>query len=429
MFVMQTRATKDDTFPLTIKSGSATVLVYRVKNRNREMFQISYHEGATRKRRLFGNLEKAKSEAKIAAEAISDGRACSLEITGADRDKYFYAINRLSPLNIGISSAIEEYVEAKTLASDIPLRAAVQFYIEHHRHALPSRLVGEVVAELLEARQVDNVSKRHLDDIRLRLKRFSKDFQVQISAVQASEVNAWLRGLKVSTRTRNNFRGAISNLFGFAKESGYLPSNLPTAIELVKYVKPKYSRPGIFLPKQMFDLLKHCRDDEVNPLKPWIVLGSFCGLRSAEVFNLKWEDIRWDQNDIAIGHENKTGYRFAPLTDAAKAWLKKFRGRTGRVYPVQDMPYERLRALSKGAKVDFPPNGFRHSFGTYRTAAVKNLPQVALEMGNSVQVVSRSYNAVVPEREGLCWFNIKPDMKAPSKQSSSARKVASKVLQ
>jgi integrase len=376
------------------------------------MFQISYHEGSARKRRLFGTLEKAKSEAKIAAETINDGRACSIEITGADRDKYLYAITKLEPLKIGISTAIEEYVEAKTLASEIPLRAAVQFYTDHHRRGLPARRVEEVVTELLEARQRDGVSKRHLDDIRLRLNRFSKDFQVQISKIQSSEVNTWLRGLKVATRTRNNFRGAISNLFGFAKESGYLSPNLPTPIDLVKYVKPKYTRPGIFLAGQIHDLLRNCKDDELNPLKPWIVLGSFCGLRSAEVFNLKWEDIRWDQNDIAVGHENKTGYRFAPLPANAKAWLRKFQGRTGKIYPLREMPYERLRALCKAANVTLPENGFRHSFGTYRTAAIKNVPQVSIEMGNSVQVVNRSYNAVVPESEGLAWFQILPTSKS-----------------
>jgi integrase len=224
--------------------------------------------------------------------------------------------------------------------------------------------------------------------------------------VQSAELNSWLRNLKVSSRTRNNFRGALSNLFSFAKQNGYLPRDTATAIDLVPKVKVQRKRPEIFSPTELLQLLRKCDDNESNPLKPWVVLGALCGLRSAEVFNLKWEDIRWAQGQIAVGEQNKTGYRFAPLTEAASFWLRPFKGKSGRIFAINEMPYQRLKVLCAKAEVVFKENAFRHSFGTYRTAATKNLPQVALEMGNSVQVIRSAYDAVMPESEALEWFNV-----------------------
>ena len=60
------------------------------------------------------------------------------------------------------------------------------------------------------------------------------------------------------------------------------------------------------------------------------------------------------------------------------------------------------------AGVRWRHNGLRHSFGTYRTAITKSVPQVSLEMGNSVQMVKRHYQRPVPPKLAERWFAITP---------------------
>ena len=51
-------------------------------------------------------------------------------------------------------------------------------------------------------------------------------------------------------------------------------------------------------------------------------------------------------------------------------------------------------------------NGLRHSFISYRVAAVQTVAQGALEAGNSPQVVFRNCRELVRPAEAAEWFGI-----------------------
>ena len=46
--------------------------------------------------------------------------------------------------------------------------------------------------------------------------------------------------------------------------------------------------------------------------------------------------------------------------------------------------------------------------GSYRLAALQNKPQVALEMGNSPEMIDKHYRRPIPESLGKEWFSIVP---------------------
>ena len=70
-----------------------------------------------------------------------------------------------------------------------------------------------------------------------------------------------------------------------------------------------------------------------------------------------------------------------------------------------DKTFERA---ADAAGVRWRHNGLRHSYGTYRTAITKSVPQVSLEMGNSVQMVKRHYQRPVPPKLAEGWFESMP---------------------
>lgn len=58
--------------------------------------------------------------------------------------------------------------------------------------------------------------------------------------------------------------------------------------------------------------------------------------------------------------------------------------------------------------VEWKHNALRHSFISYRLAEIQNAAQVALEAGNSPQMIFKHYRELVRPAEAKKWFAIVP---------------------
>jgi hypothetical protein len=67
---------------------------------------------------------------------------------------------------------------------------------------------------------------------------------------------------------------------------------------------------------------------------------------------------------------------------------------------------DRFERAAARAKVSWKRNGFRHSYISYRVAVLKDVPAVALECGNSPQVIFSNYRALATDPEAKDWFSI-----------------------
>ena len=65
-------------------------------------------------------------------------------------------------------------------------------------------------------------------------------------------------------------------------------------------------------------------------------------------------------------------------------------------------------ALARALGIEWPRNVLRHSFITYRIAIVKSADQVALEAGNSPDIIFKHYRELATEEEADNWFGILP---------------------
>jgi integrase len=394
---------KAPTFPLEIKAGSSRAKIYHVVEPNRERFTVSYHEGAHRRLKQFAALDDARREAKTIVERLNAGQGEILALSGKDRDSFQHAKAKLRALDIPLADAIDEYAAAKKIG--VPLLAAAKFYREAHSSRLPDKTVSDVVAEFLQAKETDGRSVRYLQDCKARLERFSRDFRVNLKDVRTQELDAWLRGLKVAPRTRNNFRTVIRSLFSFARDAGYLLKGKPTEAESTTVAKQGDGEIEVFSPEE-FSALLLAADEH---LLPFLIFGGMAGLRSAEILRLKWEDVNWPESVIEIhGRISKTGgRRLAPLVPAAAAWLNSYKDERGPVIGRIKL-YERVEKLSESAGVPWKQNALRHSFCSYRMATLKDAPRVSYEAGNSVRIIQRHYDKVVTESKGNAWFSIMP---------------------
>ena len=397
---MKTKASL--TFPLEIKKGSTRVKIYRTVDRGRDRFTLGYHEGARRVLRQFADFAEAKKEAGIVAEKLNAGQGSALELTGKDRDAYLYALDKLKTLKMGLVPAIDEYIEAKKW--DVPLATAARAYHDSHADTIVTKTVQEVIDELLATKCTDGASNAYMSDLHVKLNRFSRDFKTNISEVTTKDIDTWLRGLKLSGRSRNHFRSTIVLLFNFGKANGYLDRDRTHAAEHTSVVRKKLRPIEIYTPEDFAKLLAAADDSTL----PRLVFGGFCGLRPTEAKLIQWQDVIWESKSIRISADiaKTRTRRLAPLTDAAASWLLKWK--TAKGPAITGEINDRMGALCEKCGVKWKKNALRHSFITYRLAIVKDFTRVAFEAGNSPQIIRSNYDAVAQEGEARLWFSIKP---------------------
>ena len=84
---------------------------------------------------------------------------------------------------------------------------------------------------------------------------------------------------------------------------------------------------------------------------------------------------------------------------------------------------ELLDTAREAAEIEeWPHNALRHSFASYRLAAIQDAAKVALEMGNSPEKLFRHYRELVTEKGAKAWFAITPEStKALREQAEKER--------
>lgn len=148
----------------------------------------------------------------------------------------------------------------------VSLETAVAFCLARHPANLQRRTVADVVAEFQEAKTKDGASPAYLRDLKFRLRAFANTFRCAIGAVDEPGLNAWLRSLKCSARTRNNYRGVGTALIRFAEAQAYLPTG---AVDLRKVAKGREvaNTVEIFTPSEMVKLIAAAQVDR-HELEP-----------------------------------------------------------------------------------------------------------------------------------------------------------------
>jgi integrase len=414
---------------LKIKRGNVSVKIYagnnRVNGTEYPQFTLTYYDGAKRMKKRFADLEEAKREAEFTVSKLASGENDVLRLTNTDRAIYTQAAAELRPLNIPLNVAVLEYVSAiKHLPKGATLKEAVDFFTRRNPALLQKRTVRQAVDEMLAAKRAAKLSDVHLKDLECRLNRFADAFQLNIGGVSGTMLQTWLDGMKGSGRTKRNYLAAIAALFRFCIKRKYLPKDAIEEIESVQQQREDSGEIEIFTPTEMAEILSVSRPEMV----PWLAIAGFAGLRSAEICRLDWSEINLAERHIEIkANKAKTAARrLAPITDNLALWLAPYAKSSGALTTFESWwnqfskiaaavtarRKEAAEALGKDPftvrKFAWRHNALRHSFCSYRLATIKNAAQVALEAGNSPQMIFSNYRQLVTEAEAAKWFAVCP---------------------
>jgi integrase len=378
---------------IAVKRGNTTIKIYRHKGRRYkgkqyELFTVAYRLNGKQLRKNFSRYKDAWDFASDTATALEKGRAQVLSLNAADWQSYIAAKNLLRPFGIPLHDAIEEYVAMRS------------------RKKIVEKRVGEIVDELLAAKEQARLSDRYIETLRTYLRRFADSFQTNIGSINTGAIVRWLDSLKLGPRSRDNVRQAVVTLFNFARRRGYLPKGETTEAADVETVRDHGGGEiAVLTPAELSKLLRKSKPE----YQLYFALGAFTGIRSAELLRLEWSEINFEKGHIEVkARKAKTATRrLVPIQPNLAKWLEPYRSSKGKLFTSRRTVDSAIK-FAKRLRIPWKANCLRHSYATYRLSIILDAGRIALEMGNSPAKLFTNYRELDRHNHAPDWFAIEP---------------------
>jgi integrase len=409
---------KRQRFPILVKRGSSTVKIYRDRKPEGTYYRVVYYTETTvdgkevreRHRMNFRDFEQATNEAQAKASWLSRLDGDALRFSGRDRHIYASALDAIKEFNLPLDTVANEYKQARNLLDAVPLIDAARFYARHHGKGIKRKSVAAGVDEMIARKTDKGVSDVYLRDLRYRLGQFAQAFHCDVNSIVPDDVAKFFEDLRLSPRSHNNFLRALRTFFVFTQRHEWLSKE----VDLLRKVEKRNERrvpTDIFTPCELAGLLKNGSPN----VTPCLALAAFAGLRSAEILRLDWSDVERRPGFIEVAaHKAKTAARrIVPISENLSRWLAIAPRNGLLVWPhSKDSFFKAMRRAADNAKIKWKQNALRHSFISYRLAEFQDVNRVALEAGNSPQMIFRHYRELATPEQARTWFTIAPEAAA-----------------
>ena len=446
-------ASKETMEPVTGKGFSIPIYkaTVEVNGTRYDSFMLAYYKNKKRIRERAKTEVLAKKRAKEIIEELAGSKPSDPQpFTSTQIRTIHNAVETLAPLKIPLSEAARRLAEAeRILEGKGTVQEAARMLVENfEKKQLPKITVGELYKEYMKelvtvepnGKKTFHCSFRYWQDNTGRLGAFVEVFKTrQIASITTRELEDFFnefperktRGQnveftgkkkKLTGRTRNNYKGIFATFFGFALDRGYLPRGVDTEAQHIRVAhdnKTEKQRSEempyrIYRPAEMQQILDGLTDEWI----PFVVLGAFAGIRTAEIYRLDWRAVNMAGRQIVVDeHKAKVGSkRYVPISDQLAAWLAPHVKKSGWICPRFTRESSMLRAFGRVRNlipVRKVRNGHRHSYASYRMAEIGDLAKVSWDMGNSPMELKASYVSLAGRNDLAEWLGILPKKKEP----------------
>jgi len=394
--------------PEVVGDGSVQVLIYFDRDKTRTGYRVVFWRGRQRVRKFFIEYAQAKEEARRIAGNLRAGRIDVANADPADLQDLSRARLAIAGLGVSLEHAAREYAEAHKLLEGRSISGFVQTHLARVGK-LKDGTMMEAAHALIEEKTARGKGHTWIKSLRNFLLNSSlKKMEKPMIAVTVEDLENLLKTW--SGRTRNNKIRFLVQLFNFAKGK-YIPEGEKSVAQKLPFDVETPGEVQIWTPEEAKLLLDQALPEEL----PFFAIAMFSGIRTCEICRMDWSQVRPhpdpDESHIevkAAGSKKQLGRRIVPILPALAAFLQKTGvPKSGRIVPNSNMQTrQELLALRTG--LDWKYNGCRHSFGSYRMADIKNVYQVAEEMGNSPAMVKKHYFQAVTKAEAARFWAIRP---------------------
>ncbi len=434
---------------LVFTQGFATVTIRYEKPRgNRKSWRVEWFEDGKDCDEMYATLEDAKTHAEVKLNQLSSGQRV---LTKAEIDGMFaFQLKveqfelRLKKVDRTLDDVVSDAIAAEKILPGWTAASMAQYICEKHGIENPQTLtqVKESYIDLLKSGYKRNYSKQYVAEGEYHLMGFiaALGLTLRIELTTSLQILEYLKNLRVmadsrheildrdatgrvpaSQKTKNIIYTYINRMFLHAKKIlRALPANLHTVVEMIEAPSYQVPEPEIYNPAELATLFQLMPDRECLL---FVYLLAFAGLRPCEAKKLEGADFKKDANGNydkirirqAVGKKDpKSGRRrvrtrSAPITAPLAALLKLVEIPTGPLFVSKDIQ-QRIYTAIATAKFAWKHDGLRHSFITYRLAAIKDRAQVAVEAGHGVDVQLEHYEGLLDELDVPAYWSFVPNV-------------------
>jgi integrase len=339
-------------------------------------------------RPAFATLGEAKTRAEQARVQRDNEGAAAFALPDHVRVDANRAHHILSPHGVTIFEVAKYYQKHVLAYKDAPLiKVIVEKYIEESER---------------NQNRPDTIREK-----KSRLGAFKEDFGEQrLSDLTLENLEEWVFDDCWSPITQNNFITKISQLYNFAVRKKWADHNLASQLE---HRDVDATEPVIYSVDEAEKLLKHANE---YGLLPYIAIGLFAGVRTAEQLRMDGTMINFDTKTIIIPASiaKKRSRRTIDMQPALLAWLEPVKEalQAGGNFISRAQLVNHKDDFLKAAGVEWKLNALRHSFGTYHFAMFDNEGLTSRQMGNSPDVLHQHYKGLVTKAQAENFWNLRP---------------------
>ena len=342
-----------------------------------------------RRRNAFTTREEAEAYAEVARYKRQNEGVLALAMPQEMRIDALRAHDLLSPHDVNITECAKYY-----LAHVVAYRSA------------PT--VSVIVERLIASAEKNARRTRTIKDLKHRLNRFAKAFPAaRLCDIGLEEITVWITNEKWTARTAGNYLTKVSQLFKYAMRHSWAEKNPVKSIERPAMDEKE---PGILTVEQAGTLLAKANG---FGLLPYVAIGLFAGVRSAELGRLDWKDIKFEDRSIIIGSRaaKKRSRRVLHMEDALLAWLGTAACKASGPIVNASKFRDAIDELRVAAGVqNWPHNGLRHSFASYHLAYYGDSHKTAEVLGHDgTKILHTHYKALVLKKDAEQFWKLRPE--------------------
>ncbi len=394
---------------ITVGQDKSEIKIYCLRRADGYTFrQCCWYEMGRRQVKAFTDLNAAKLFAQQKSVALANGLAGIATASHRDVEVLRTCEQRASRFGTTLPAAIEEWTAARDAIGSGSIMEAVRFYVLHHAN-LPRRTVSDLIPEFVEAKRVADYSKVHLSTIRYRLGHFEPQFgSLPIADVTTPQVEQFLRGLKVANVTRNGVRKSVVAFFSWL-QAGIPDRGQAHGCRKIHDVRRSGQSPGHFHAGGNDEAVEICGSSDPARAGDWRFLRDSQRGDCPAALGRRALGSGFHRGQSPQGEDQSPAARANPAQSEIVAG--PYREGSGAVCDFPCLSY-RYEQLSQKAQVGWKVNALRHSYASYRLAQIQDAAKVALEMGNSPQMLFKHYRELVTPDAAGAWFGIVPERTA-----------------
>jgi integrase len=387
---------------IEITVGEHTAKIYEIANRGRPAFQVSFYKAGERQRLTFNKLAKAKAEARIELSKLVSVNPEVQQLATPDMEALVLARRHLVGTDVPVHVATETFAAAVKLlgngtqAGSATIIEACRFYLKHGVQKVTKMPLSVCGEEFIKSRRESDSCKDYENQCRVALRALLASLPAGCTELADTKaLKDWMVQRYPHAGTRNTNLRVLKTFARWLVVSKYAVAN--PFLDIPKW-KSKAKPVVIYTPAELQELLKKVS----KGIRTYIAIAAFAGLRRAEIYRLDWKEVNLVRGyiTVAVDKAKTQARRLVPISENLRAWLDTIPVKEGLVVDY-DAGY--VSSTFRAAGIKDKRNALRHSYISYRVASVQDVNKVALEAGNSPEVIFRNYRELVSPEEAEVW--------------------------